>query len=111
MAPSDSADQVALGVLSALVGVIIGKLQYGMTYAEVQVGPSQVVAGVKVIWIHVPHVTGWVDEAVWQIHGNRHGTPVVADKEAKGAPLAGVAPGLKSIPHHLEVTLNVPDEV
>ena len=104
-------DQVAPGVLSVLVGVIIGELQCGATYAAVQVGSSQVVAGVKVIWLHIPHIIGWVDEAVWQIHGNGHGAPVVADKEAKGAPLAGVTPGLKSILRCLEVTLYVLDEV
>ena len=89
-------DQVAPGILSVLVGVIIGELQHGATYAAVQAGVSWVVAGVKVIWLHVPHVTGWVDKAVWQICGNGHGTPVVADKEAKGAPLARSLPALNA---------------
>ena len=94
-----------------LVGVVIGKLQCGMTYAVVQACSSWVVVGVKVIWLYVPHVTHWVDEAVGQVRGNGHGTHIVADKEAKGAPLAGVTSGLKSIPHHLEVDLYVSDKV
>ena len=94
-----------------LVGVVIGELQHGMTYAAVQAGSSWVVVGVKVIWLHVPHITHWVDEAVRQVHGNGHGSPIVADKEAKGMPFARVTSGLKSVPHHLEVDLYVPDEV
>ena len=82
-----------------------------MKYAVVQVGSSRVVAVVEVIWLHVPHVTGRVDEAVRRVCGNGHGTPIVADKEAKGMPLAGIASGLKSIPHRLEVDLYVPDKV
>ena len=98
-------------VLPALVGVIIGKLQNGMTYAVVQVGSSWIVAGVKVIWLYVPHITRWVDDAVRQVCGNGHGTPIVADKEAKGMTLARVTSVLKSIMHCLEVNLYVPDEV
>ena len=104
-------DQVAPRILSVLVGVVIDKLQHGATYAVVQVGSSWVVVGVEVIWIHVPHVTHWVVEAVRRIHGNGHGAPIVTDKEAKGVPLVMVAPGLKSGLHHLEVALYVPDEV
>ena len=76
-----------------------------------QAGASWVGVGVKVIWLDVPHITGWVDNAVQRIHGNGHGTPIVTDKEAKGMTLARVAPGLKSVLHCLEVTLYVPDEV
>ena len=82
-----------------------------MTYAVVQACSGQVVAGVKVIWLYLPHITHRVDEAVRRVHGDRHGTSVVADKEAKGAPFAGVAPGLKSIMCCLEVNLYVPDKV
>ena len=104
-------DQVAPGVLSALVGVIIGKLQSGVAYAVVQACSSWFVVGIKVVWLHIPHIAGGVDEAIWQICGNRHGAPIVADKEAKGTPLTVIAPGLKSVPHHLEVNLYVLDEV
>ena len=102
-------DQAAPRVLSALFRVSIHILQHGVIYAAVQVGSSWVVVGVKVIWLYVPHITHWVDEAVRRVHGNGHG--IVADKGAKGMPLAGVTSSLKSIPHHLEVDLYVPDEV
>ena len=104
-------DQVAPGVLSALLGLIIGVLQSGMAYAAVQVCSSRVVVGIEVVWLHIPHVAGGVDEAVRWIHGDGHGAPIVADEEAKGMSLAGVVPGLKGIPHHLEVNLYVLDEV
>ena len=104
-------DQTAPGVLSVLVGVIIGELQHSMANAVVQACSCWVVACIKVVWLHVPHIARWVDEAVRQICGNGHGTPIVADKEAKGAPLVGVTPSLKSIPCHLEVDLYIPDEV
>ena len=98
-------------VLSALVGIIIHVLQCGVPYAVAQACSSQVVVGVKVVWFHIPHIARWVDEAVRQIHGDGHGAPIVADKEAKGLPLAGVAPGLKSIAHHLEVNLYILNKV
>ena len=82
-----------------------------MANAVAQVCSHWVVVGIEVVWLHVPHIAHWVDEAVWQIHGNGHGTPIVADKEAKGMPLARVTPGLKSVLCHLEVNLYVPDEV
>ena len=104
-------DQAAPGVLSELFGVSIHILQSSLANAAVQVCSCWVVVGIKVVWIHVPHIAHWVDEAVWQVYGNGHGTPKVADKDAKGMPLAGVTPGLKSIQCHLEVDLYVPDEV
>ena len=104
-------DQPAPGVLSALVGIVVGKLQGGTTYAVVQMGPSWVVVGIEVAWLHVTHIAGWIDEAVRWICGNGHGTPIVANKEAKGMPLTRIAPSLKSVPCHLEVDLYVPDKV
>ena len=82
-----------------------------MANAVVQGCSCQVVVGIKVVWLHIPHIAGWVDEAVQRICGNGHHTPIVADKEVKGTPLAGVTPGLKSIPCHLEIDLYVPDKV
>ena len=82
-----------------------------MAHAAVQVCSHWVVVGVKVVWLHIPHVTRGVDEAVQWIHGDGHCTPIVADEEAKSTPLASFAPGLKSITHHLEVTLYILDKV
>ena len=79
-----------------LFGVSIHILKSSTAHAVMQVCSCQVVVGVKVVWLHVPHVAHWVDEAVQRIHGDGHGTPIVADKEAKGTPLAGVAPALRA---------------
>ena len=67
--------------------------------------------GVKVVWLHIPHVAHGVDEALRQIHGDGHGTPIVAEEEAKGTPLAGVTPSLKSIARHLEFDLYILNKV
>ena len=104
-------DEAAPGVLFELFGVVIGKLQCGAANAVAQVHPHWIVAGVEVVWHHIPHIAGGVDEAVRQVRGDRHGAPKVADKEVKGAPLAGVTSGIKSIMHCLEVDLYVLDEV
>ena len=82
-----------------------------MTYAAAQVCPSQVVVGVKVIQLYAPHIACQVDKAVRWVCGDGHGTPIVADKEAKDTPLARVTPGLKSITCCLEVDLYVPNKV
>ena len=63
------------------------------------------------VWLYIPHVAHGVNKAVRQVCWDGHGGPIVADKEAKGTPLAGVAPGCKSIMHHLEVDLYILNEV
>ena len=104
-------DEVAPGVLFELFGVVIGELQCGMANPVAQVCPHWVIAGVKVVWLHIPHIAGGVDKAVGWVCGNRHGTPKIADKEAKGVPLTRVTSGLKSIMCCLEVDPYVLDEV
>ena len=94
-----------------LVGIVIGELQCGMTYAVAHACSSRVVADVRVVWLYIPHVACRVNEAVRQVRGDGHGAPIVADKEAKGIPLARVMPGLKSIMRCLEVNLYVLDKV
>ena len=94
-----------------LFGVSIHILQSSVAHAAVQMCSQWVVVGVKVVWLHIPHIARWVDKAVWQICGDRHGAPIVADKEAKDKPLAGVTSGLKSVSHHLEVALYVLNKV
>ena len=82
-----------------------------MTYAVVQACSGQVVVGVKVIWLYVPHIAHGVNEAVRWVLRDRHGAPMVADKEAKGTPLAGVTPSLKSIVCCLEVDLYILNKI
>ena len=87
-------DEAAPSIVCALFGVIVGELQCGVANTAVQVHPHRAVAGVEVIRLCVPHVAGGVDEAVRRVHGNRHGIPKVADKEAKDVLHAGVVPTL-----------------
>ena len=58
-----------------LVGIIIGVLQCGTTYAAVQVCSSWAVAGVEVVWLYIPHVACGVNKAVRLVCGDGHGTP------------------------------------
>ena len=79
---------MAPGIFSVLVGIIIHILQRGTTYAVEQAFSSWYVAGVKVVWLHVPHVACGVNEAVMWVHGDGHCAPIVADKKTKDVPLA-----------------------
>ena len=104
-------DEAAPGIVYALFRFVIVELQSGMADTATQAHPHWIVVGVEVIWIHIPHIAGGVYEAVRWVCGDGHGTHKVADKKAKGAPLAGITSGLKSIMHHLKVDLYVLDKV
>ena len=104
-------DEVAPSIVCVLFKFIIVELQSGAANTVMQAYPCWVVVGVEVIWLCIPHIAGGVDEAVRQVCGNGHGTPEVADEEAKGVLLARVTPCLNSITHCLEVNLYVLDEV
>ena len=86
-------DQAAPRVLSQLFGVSIHILQSSMANAVVQACSRWVVVGIKVVWLHVPYIAHWIDEAVQQICGNGHGAPYLLTKRQKvclllGSPLA-----------------------
>ena len=104
-------DEVAPCIVGALFGFVIVELQGGAAYAVTQVCPCQIVVGVKMIWIHISYIAGGVYRAVSRVCGDRHGTPEVSDKKAKGTPLARIAPSLKSVTHCLKVDLYVFDEI
>ena len=104
-------DEVAPGIVGMLFGFVIVVLEGGAVYAAMQVHPCQIVAGVKMIQICISYVAGGVYKAIRQVSGDGHSAPKVADKKAKGAPLAGITSGLKSIMPHLKVNLYVLDEV
>ena len=99
------------GIVGVLFGFIIVELQGGMAYAVMQVHPHQIVVGVKMIQTNISYVAGGVYQAVRQVCGDGHGAPKVADKKAKGTPLASITPSLKSIMHHLKVDIYVFDEI
>ena len=98
-------------VVSVLFGIIVTELQGGVAYAMMRAHPSRTVVGVKMIWFDAFDITGWVHQAIGRIHGDGHNATEIVHKKAISVPLAGVTPGLESITHCLEVTLNVLDEV
>ena len=102
-------DEVASGIVGALFRFIIVELQGGTAYAAMQTCPCQIVVGVKVIWIHIPHVAGGVYQAVRWVCQDGNGAPKVAEKKAKSMPLAGIASS--SVTHCLKVDLDVLDKV
>ena len=104
-------DEVATGVVGALFRFIIVELLGGVAYTAMQVCPRWIVAGVKMIWICISYIAGGVYQAVRRVCGDGHGAPKVADKNAKGTLLAGIASSFKSIMHHLKVDLYVLDKV
>ena len=85
-----------------LVGIVIHVLQCGTTYAVMQVCSSQVVVGAEVVWLYIPHVAHGVNKAARRVHGDGHGTPIVADKEARV--LLGSPPALRALDTTLRST-------
>ena len=104
-------DEAVPGIVGAFFGFIIAELQGGMAYATMQVHPLQIAAGVKMVQINIPYVAGGVYQAIRGVCGDAHGAPKVANKKAKGTPLAGIASGIKSVTCHLKVNLYLLDEV
>ena len=82
-----------------------------MAYAVVQMCSGRVVAGVKVVQLHILHAAHRTNEAIRQVRGDGHHIPVVVDKEAEGTPLAQVTLSFKGIVHHFQVDLYVRHEV
>ena len=103
-------DEAAPGIVGTLFGFII-VLEGGAAYAAMHTCPCQIVAGVKMIQIRISDVAGGVYQAIRLVGGDGHSAPKVADKKAKGMPLAGITSSLKSVTHHLKVDLYVLDEV
>ena len=72
---------------------------------------GRVVAGVKVVQLHILHIARGINEAVRQVHGDGHCTPIIVDKEAEGTPLAQVSPSFKGVTHRFQVDLYIRHEV
>ena len=102
---------MAPNIFSMLFGIIVTELQGGTAYTTMQVHPCGTVVSVEMIRFNTFDVTGGVHQAIGRVRGDGHSTAEIAHKKAVGIPLAGVAPGLESIVHHLEVTLYVLDEI
>ena len=104
-------DEVTPDVFSVLFGIIVTELQGGVAYTTMQTCPCGTVAGVEMIRFSTFDVTDGIHQAVGRLHGDGHSTTEIVHEKAIGVPLAGVAPGLESIEHCLEVTLYVLDEI
>ena len=76
-----------------------------------QAHPRGTVVGVKMIWFNTFYVTGMIHQAIRWVHGDGHSATEIVYKKAKGTPLAGVAPSLESVMHHLKVDLYVIDKI
>ena len=98
-------------VFSTLFGIIITELQGSTAYITMKVHPHGTVVSVKMIRFDTFDITGGVHQAIGRVRGDGHSTAEIVHKKAIGMPLAGVAPGLENIAHHLEVTLYVLDEI
>ena len=82
-----------------------------MAYAAVQVSSSGVVTGVEVVWLHILYIAHGINEAIRWVHGDRHYTPIVVDKEAEGAPFTWTVSSFAGIACCFQVDLYVGHEV
>ena len=99
-------DEVTPDIFSTLFGIIITELQGGTAYTMMQAHPCRTVVSVEMI-----RLGSVVHQAIGRVHGDGHSTAEFVHKKAIGMPLAGVAPSLESIVHHLEATLYVLDKI
>ena len=104
-------DEVTPYIFSALCGIIVTELQGGSAYTTMQACPHRTVPGVEMIGLDTFDVTGGVHQTIGRVRWDGHNTTEIVHKEAIGAPLARVAPGLESVVHCPEVDLYVLDEV
>ena len=82
-----------------------------MAYAAAQVSSSRVVAGVKVVQLHILHVAHGINEAIRWVCGDQHHALIVVDKEAKGVLPTWITSSYKGITCHFKVDLYVRHEV
>ena len=94
-------------VFRAHLGISAAELQGGSAYTTVQALHCGTVLGVKVIGLNAFDISG---ETIWRVHWDGHNAAEIVHKEAIGAPLAGIMPGLESITCLPEVDLYVMDE-
>ena len=104
-------DEVTPDVFSTLFGIFITELQGGAAYTMMQACPYGTVVGVEMIRFDAFDITGGIHQAIGRVHGDGHSSAEIVHKESIGTPLVGVAPGLESITHCMEVTLYVLEEI
>ena len=82
-----------------------------MAYAVAKACSGRVVAGVKVVCLHILHVAHGINKTIRWVHGDGHQAPIVVDREVEGMPLARVTPGFKGVMCSFQVDLYVGHEV
>ena len=104
-------DEATPCVFSALLGISVTELQGGLAYTVVQAHPHGTVPSVEMIGLDAFDVSGGIHQTIGRVHWDGHSATEIVHKEAVGMPLAGIAPGLESTAHLLEVDLYVLDEI
>ena len=104
-------DEVTPCIFNALLGISVTELQGGSPYTMVQARPCRTVPSVEVIGLSTFDVCCGIHQTIGRLHWDRHNTAEIIHKEAIGAPLAGIMPGLGSITHLPEIDIYVLDEV
>ena len=104
-------DEATPCIFSVLLGISVTELQGGSAYTTVQACPCGTVPSVKMIGLSAFDVSGGIHQTIGRVHWDGHNAAEIVHKEAIGAPLASIAPGLESITHLPEVDLYVLDEV
>ena len=77
----------------------------------VQVRPHGTVPSVEMIGLGTFDVGCGIHQTIGRVCWDGHNAAEIVHKEAIGAPLAGVTPGLESIVHLPEIDIYVLDEV
>ena len=104
-------DEVTPCIFSAQLGVSVAELQGGSAYAAVQAHPHGCVPSVKMIGLGTFDVSCGIHQIIGRVHWDGHNAAEIFHKEAIGAPLAGIMPGLESVAHLSEIHIYVLDEV
>ena len=98
-------------IFSVLLGISVTELQGGSAYTTMQVHPRGTVLSVKMIGLSTFDVSCGIHQTIGRVHWDGHNAAEIVHKKAIDAPLAGIAPGLESIAHLLEIDIYVLDEV
>ena len=104
-------DEATPCIFSVLLGISVTELQRGLAYTMVQVHPRGTVPSVEVIGLSTFDVCCGIHQKIGRVLWDRHNTAEIIHKEAIGAPLAGIIPGLEGIAHLPEIDIYVLDEV
>ena len=104
-------DEVTPSIFSVLLGISVTELQGGLAHTMVQVRPRGTVLSVEVIRLSTFDVCHGIHQTIGRVRWDGHNTTEIIHKEAIGASLASITPGLESIVRLPEIDIYVLDEV